>query len=89
MAYKNKRYAFALLAISPLSMAQDWNGTVLGFEVPPATLLGDMLGVRNILYDNGFTYNLGYLNELGWSGGGGYNHDPHVAYIDQFALTFN
>jgi hypothetical protein len=32
MAYKNKLFALALLAISPLSAAQDWNGTVLGFE---------------------------------------------------------
>jgi hypothetical protein len=32
MAYKNKLFALALLTISPLSMAQDWNGTVLGFE---------------------------------------------------------
>lgn len=89
MAYKNKLYAFALLAISPLSMAQDWNGTVLGFEAPPEPVLGEMLGIRKILNDNGFTYNLGYLNEIGWNGGGGYNHDSHVAYIDQFALTFN
>jgi porin len=88
MAYKNKLYAFALLAISPLSMAQDWNGTVLGFEAPPEPVLGEMLGIRKILNDNGFTYNLGYLNEIGWNGGG-YNHDSHVAYIDQFALTFN
>ncbi|HGA2238985.1 TPA: carbohydrate porin, partial [Enterobacter roggenkampii] len=44
MAYKNKLYAFALLAISPLSMAQDWNGTVLGFEAPPEPVLGEMLG---------------------------------------------
>ena len=61
MAYKNKLYAFALLAISPLSMAQDWNGTVLGFEAPPEPVLGEMLGIRKILNDNGFTYNLGYL----------------------------
>jgi porin len=33
MAYKNNLYALALLAISPLSMAQDWNGTVLGLSL--------------------------------------------------------
>ncbi len=48
-----------------------------------------MGGIRKIINDNGFTYNLGYLNEIAWNGGGGYNHDSHVAYIDQFALTFN
>lgn len=92
MAYKKipyQLYALALLTVSPLSMAQDWNGTVLGFEAPPDPVLGDMLGIRKILNDNGFTYNLGYLNEIAWNGGGGYNHDSHVAYIDQFALTFN
>jgi porin len=61
MAYKNIHYklcALALLTISPLSMAQEWNGTVLGFEAPPDPILGDMLGIRKILNDNGFTYNL-------------------------------
>jgi porin len=43
--------------------------------------LGDMLGIRKILNDNGFTYNLGYLNEIAWNGGGGYNHDSHVAIL--------
>ncbi|MCU6285059.1 carbohydrate porin, partial [Enterobacter cloacae] len=74
MANKNKFYAFALLTLSPLSMAQDWNGTVLGFEAPPAPVLGEMLGVRKILNDNGFTYNLGYLNEIGWNGSGANSH---------------
>ncbi len=48
----------------------EWNGTVLGFDASPAPMLGDMLGIRNILNDNGFTYNLGYLNEIGWNAGG-------------------
>jgi hypothetical protein len=42
-----------------------WNGTVLGFEPPQSGLLGEMLGIRPILEDNGFRYNLGYLNEMG------------------------
>ena len=87
--YRLKWYALALLAASPLAMAQEWNGTVLGFEAPPDPILGEILGIRNILNDNGFTYNLGYLHEIAWNGGGGYNHDSKVAYIDQFALTFN
>jgi hypothetical protein len=27
-----------------------------------------------------------YPSDLAWNGGGGYNHDSKVAYIDQFAL---
>lgn len=82
---------FTLMAASPLALAQEqaWNNTVLGFTPPPDPLLGEMLGIRKILNDNGFTYNLGYLNQFAWNGGGGYNHDSHVAYIDQFSLTFN
>jgi porin len=68
------------LTVSPFTTAQDWNGTVLGFEAPPAPVLGDMLGIRKILNDNGFTYNLGYLNEIAWNGGGGYNHDSRGLY---------
>ncbi|WEF29576.1 carbohydrate porin [Klebsiella aerogenes] len=65
-----------------------WNGTVLGFEPPQSGLLGEMLGIRPILEDNGFRYNLGYLNEMGYNAAGGYDHDKHLAYIDQVALTF-
>ncbi len=65
-----KQYVLALLLVSPLSVGQEWNGTVLGFDASPAPMLGDMLGIRNILNDNGFTYNLGYLNEIGWNAGG-------------------
>ncbi len=92
MAHKNnhcKPAALALLLLSPLATAQEWNGTALGFEAPPDPLLGEMFGVRQWLNDKGFTYTLGYLNEMAWNGGGGYNHDSHVAYIDQFSLTFN
>lgn len=65
-----------------------WNGTVLGFEAPPAPLLGEMLGIRPILTNHGFNYQLGYLSQLAMNAGGGYNHDSHAAYIDQFSLTF-
>ncbi|MCV5926642.1 carbohydrate porin, partial [Escherichia coli] len=41
-----------------------------------------------ILEENGFHYNLGYLNEMAYNAGGGYDHDKHLAYIDQVALTF-
>ena len=41
-----------------------WNGSVLGFEAGQPGLLGDMLGIRPILEENGFHYNLGYLNEM-------------------------
>ena len=52
---------------------EKWNGTVLGFEKPQKGLLGEMAGIRPILEDNGFNYNLGYLNEMGYNAGGGYN----------------
>lgn len=89
MKYKSMLCALSLLTFSPLSTAQEWSGTLLGFESPPDPVLGDMYGLRKSLNNNGFTFNLGYLNEIGWNGGGGYNHASHVAYIDQFALTFN
>ena len=38
-----------------------WEGVALGFEPPQPGLLGDMLGIRPILEDHGFHYNLGYL----------------------------
>lgn len=78
-----------LFTFPALSVTQPWNGTALGFEAPPEPVLGEMLGVRKSLNGNGFTYTLGYLNEIAWNGGGGYNKDSHVAYIDQFSLTFN
>ncbi|MCS5947081.1 hypothetical protein LNP25_30185 [Klebsiella variicola subsp. variicola] len=64
-----------------------WNGTRAGAEAGQQGLLGDMLGIRPILEENGFHYNLGYLNEMAYNAGGGYDHDKHRAYIDQVALT--
>ena len=64
-----------------------WNGSALRFEAGQQGLLGDMLGIRPILEENGFHYNLGYLNEMAYNAGGGYDHDKHLAYIDQVALT--
>ncbi|MCL2894810.1 carbohydrate porin [Brenneria tiliae] len=82
--------AVALVLTSPLALAEHpaWNGTVLGFEGPQPGLLGDMLGIRPILTDNGFVYNLAYLSQVAYNAGGGYDHDDRAAYIDQFALTF-
>ena len=48
MAYKNIHTtlcALALITFPSLSGAQEWNGTVLGFEAPPDPLLGDMGGM--------------------------------------------
>ncbi|MFT2622014.1 carbohydrate porin, partial [Escherichia coli] len=59
------------------------------FEPPQPGLLGDMLGIRPILEDHGFHYNLGYLSQLSYNAGGGYNHDKQASYIDQFSLTFS
>lgn len=89
MKVTNRLFALSLLITSPLSIAQEWSGTVLGFESPPEPILGEMSGLRKVLNDQGFDFNLGYLNEIGWNSGGGYDHASHVAYIDQFALTFN
>lgn len=80
-----------LAAMAPAVSAADipaWNGSALGFEAGQQGLLGDMLGIRPILEENGFHYNLGYLNEMAYNAGGGYDHDKHLAYIDQVALTF-
>lgn len=89
----NNKNRLALLALAvgmstSAAHAQDWNGTALGFQAPQEGLLGDMLGIRPILEENGFHYNLGYLSQVSYNAGGGYNHDKHAAYIDQFSLTF-
>ena len=79
-----------LAAMAPAVSAADipaWNGSALGFEAGQQGLLGDMLGIRPILEENGFHYNLGYLNEMAYNAGGGYDHDKHLAYIDQVSLT--
>ncbi|MFU2317890.1 carbohydrate porin [Rahnella sp. PCH160] len=78
----------ASAGLQPALAASDWNGTVLGFEAPAKGMLGDMLGIRPILEDHGFHYQLGYLSESSYNAGGGYNHDKKLAYIDQFSLTF-
>lgn len=90
---KNKILAAAALTlslVSPLTQAEKpaWNGKVLGFEGPNPGLLGDTLGIRPILTDKGFNYNLAYLTESAYNAGGGYDHDGYVAFIDQLALTF-
>lgn len=87
----NALWSALLLMLAPTVMADtgEWNGTVLGFEAPQSGLLGDTLGIRPILADNGFQYNLGYLNQIAWNADGGYDRDRHVAMIDQLALTFN
>lgn len=66
----------------------EWNGIVLGFEPPGAGLAGDMAGIRPLLQELGFNYNLNYLNEFAYNVAGGYDRREHLAYIDQFALTF-
>lgn len=87
----NVLWGALLLTLAPAAIAEisEWNGTVLGFESPKEGLLGDMYGIRPILEDHGFHYNLGYLNQISYNAGGGYNHDKYSAMIDQFALTFN
>ncbi len=78
-----------LAAMAPAVSAADipaWNGSALGFEAGQQGLLGDMLGIRPILEENGFHYNLGYLNEMAYNAGGGYNHDKHLAYIDRCVI---
>lgn len=68
--------------------AKQWEGTALGFIPQEEGLLGDMLGVRPLLEDKGFYFNLGYLSQVAYNMSGGYNPDNHVAYIDQVSLTF-
>jgi porin len=79
---------FTTASINSVQAAENWNGTVLGFEAPGEGMLGDMMGIRPIIEDHGFHYQLGYLSESSYNAGGGYNHDKHLAYIDQFSLTF-
>lgn len=66
----------------------EWQGEALGFTPPVTGLLGTMGGLRPTLENNGFQFNLGYLGQAAWNASGGYNHDRHVAWIDQFSLTF-
>ena len=61
---KNQLLSGAMLAaMAPAVSAADipaWNGSALGFEAGQQGLLGDMLGIRPILEENGFHYNLDY-----------------------------
>lgn len=65
-----------------------WNGTVLGFEPQKPGLFDHFLSIRNDLHKEGFDYNLVYLTQSAYNAGGGYNHDKHLAFIDQLSLTF-
>lgn len=86
----NKKLVFSLifLALPAIAEQSSWNGTVLGFEPVPKGIFGDMLGIRPILSDHGFSFNSNYLSQVAYNAGGGYNSDKHTAYIDQFAFTF-
>ncbi|QPE17863.1 carbohydrate porin [Providencia rettgeri] len=86
----NKKLLFSLLFLTLPAIAneQQWNGTVLGFEPAPKGIFGDMLGIRPILSDHGFSFHSNYLSQVAYNAGGGYNNDKHTAYIDQFAFTF-
>ncbi|HAB24710.1 MAG: carbohydrate porin [Pantoea sp.] len=81
----------ALLLIPALNVRaenKEWDGTVLGFEAPGVGFTGDMAGIRPLLQEHGFNYNLNYLNEFAYNFPGGYDQSEHLAYIDQFSLTF-
>lgn len=78
-----------LLTLPAIAENQKWDGTVLGFESAPEGMLGNMLGIRSVLKDNGFTFNTNYIGQLAYNADGGYNTTKHTAYIDQFAFTFN
>ncbi|MCK9998735.1 carbohydrate porin [Providencia rettgeri] len=86
----NKKLLFSLLFLTLPAIAneQQWNGTVLGFEPASKGIFGDMLGIRPILSDHGFSFHSNYLSQIAYNARGGYNNDKHTAYIDQFAFTF-
>lgn len=86
----NNKIIFSLLFLTLPAIAnqQSWDGTVLGFEPAPKGIFGDMLGIRPILSDHGFSFHSNYLSQVAYNAGGGYNNDNHTAYIDQFAFTF-
>ena len=58
----NKKLLFSLLFLTLPATAneQQWNGTVLGFEPAPKGIFGDMLGIRPILSDHGFSFHSNY-----------------------------
>ncbi len=86
----NKKIIFPLLFLTLPAIAneQSWDGTVLGFEPAPKGLFGDMLGIRPILSDHGFSFHSNYLSQVAYNASGGYDDDKYTAYIDQFAFTF-
>ncbi|EMU9000092.1 carbohydrate porin [Providencia rettgeri] len=86
----NKKIIFPLLflTLSAIANEQSWDGTVLGFEPAPKGLFGDMLGIRPILSDHGFSFHSNYLSQVAYNASGGYDDDKYTAYIDQFAFTF-
>ncbi|WP_336749694.1 carbohydrate porin [Pantoea vagans] len=96
MRYKNKVLMMATiicaLSSNPL-FAQDvkettWDGSVIGFEPNSTGMFGDMGGLRSGLSDKGFNFGLVYASESAMNVAGGYNHDRHVAYVDQVAFIF-
>lgn len=38
---RNTLYTLVLITLSPLTSAEQWDGTALGFEAPPKLILGD------------------------------------------------
>jgi len=88
-AYRLALGAVLLIALTNARASkEDGNVTVLGFDAPGAGLFGDMAGIRPALNEGGFNFNLNYLNELAYNVAGGYAQNQHLAYIDQFSLTF-
>ncbi|EKT58288.1 carbohydrate porin [Providencia sneebia] len=80
---------FSFPALPALAEYKEWNGTVLGFEAAPVGVFGDMLGIRPILENNGFTFHANYLGQAAYNAKGGYDSNKHTAYIDQFTFMFN
>ncbi|ROR15125.1 carbohydrate porin [Erwinia sp. JUb26] len=96
MKYKNKALLLAV-AVSALCshsiFAQDgkqttWDGSVIGFEPNSSGMLGDAAGIRSGLSEKGFNFGLVYTSESATNVAGGYNHDNHLAYVDQVVFIF-
>lgn len=85
-------YGWLLVAgmfVSTSLTAAPFTPTVLGFEPPPEEgLLGDMLGLRARLAQQGLNFNFGYLSQTATNLHGGADTRHKIAYIDQFAFTF-
>lgn len=79
----------ATMTASTSLYAEPFTPTVLGFDPPTEEgLLGDMLGLRPRLAQEGLNFNLGYLSQTASNFHGGADTRRKVAYIDQFAFTF-